>query len=96
MEYGKKFHGYEKYGYKFSINICCGKEIKYNYEWHRWMFYQFGFHIDVENVYDRIKVPVIHFSNDERIECNEDEVIELFNERKKLLDLKRSLKRSKR
>ena len=52
----------KKYGYKFSINICCGKEIKYNYEWHRWMFYQFGFHIDVENVYDRIKVPVIHFS----------------------------------
>ena len=96
----------KKYGYEFSISSGYGKEIsyaildgsivithiKYNYEWHRWMIYQFDFHIDLDNIIDGIKRPVIHFSNDGIIECNEDKLIELFEERKKLLDLYRKKK----
>ena len=68
----------KKYGYEFSISSGYGREIsydildgsivithiKYNYEWHRWMIYQFDFHIDLDNIIDGIKIPVIHFSND--------------------------------
>lgn len=96
----------KKYGYEFSISTGYGREIsyaildgsivithiKYNYEWHRWMIYQFDFHIDLDNIIDGIKRPVIHFSNDGIIECNEDKLIELFEERKKLLELYRSKK----
>ena len=96
----------KKYGYEFSISSGYGREIsydildgsivitriKYNYEWHRWMIYQFDFHIDLDNIVDGIKRPVIHFSNDGIIECNEDKLIELFEERKKLLDLYRAKK----
>lgn len=100
-EYGKKFHGHEKFthnvenilntyckknGYEFSISNGYGREIsyaildgctvitqiKYNHEWNRWIFYYFEFHIDIEDIIDWIKRPVIHFSNDGRIECNED------------------------
>ena len=114
-EYGKNFHGYEKYthnienilnnyckkyNYEFSISTGFSREIsyaildgysiitqlKYNYEWHRWMFYQFEFHIDIENGYDRIKVPVIHFTNDGYTECDEYQLKELFKEREKLLE----------
>ena len=114
-EYGKKFHGYEKYtntiekllnnyckkyDYEFSISDGFGREIsysildgysiitqiKYNYEYHRWLFYQFEFKIDIENGYDRIKVPVIHFANDGYIECDESKLKELFKEREKLLE----------
>ena len=56
------------------------------------MIYQFDFHIDVENIIDGIKRPVIHFSNDGYTECDEDKLIELFEERKKLLDLYRAKK----
>ncbi len=56
------------------------------------MIYQFDFHIDLDNIIDGIKRPVIHFSNDGIIECNEDKLIELFEERKKLLDLYRKKK----
>ena len=45
------------------------------------MIYQFDFHIDLDNIIDGIKRPVIHFSNDGIIECNEDKLIELFEER---------------
>lgn len=93
-------------GYEFSISTGYGREIsyaildgctvitqiKYNHEWNRWLFYYFEFHIDVEDIIDWIKRPVIHFSNDGRIECNEDKVIELFEERKKILELYRSKK----
>ena len=97
--YCKKY-GYEfsikKYGREISYSILDGysviTQIKYNYEWHRWMIYQFDFHIDVDNIIDGIKRPVIHFSNDGSIECNEDKLIELFEERKKLLDLYRAKK----
>ena len=95
----------KKYGYEFSIKnygreisyaILDGysviTQIKYNYEWHRWLFYYFEFHIDVENIIDGINLPVIHFSNDGSIECDEDKLIELFEERKKLLDLYRKKK----
>ena len=95
----------KKYGYDFSITkygreICYAildgsiviTHIKYNYEWHRWMIYQFDFHIVLDNIIDGIKRPVIHFSNDGIIECNEDKLIELFEERKKLLDLYRKKK----
>lgn len=95
----------KKYGYEFSISkdrreICYVildgsiiiTHIKYNYEWHRWMIYQFDFHIDLDNIVDGIKRPVIHFSNDGIIECDEDNLIELFEERKKLLELYRSKK----
>lgn len=96
----------KKYGYGFSISTGYGREIsydildgsivithiKYNYEWNRWMIYQFDFHIDLDNIIDGIKIPVIHFSNDGIIECNEDKLIELFEERKKLLDLYRKNK----
>ena len=96
----------KKYGYEFSISSGYGREIsysildgsivitriKYNYELHRWMIYQFDFHIDLDNIIDGIKRPVIHFSNDGIIECNEDKLIELFEERKKLLDLYRKKK----
>ncbi len=60
------------------------------------MFYHFEFHVDLENIIDGIKRPVIHFSNDGRIECNEDKVIKLFEERKKLLSMigKRRKKKS--
>ena len=58
----------KKYGYEFSIKNY-GREIsyaiidgsiiitriKYNYEWHRWMIYQFDFHIDLDNIIDGIK-----------------------------------------
>ena len=90
----------KKYGYEFSISknkreICYAildgsiviTHIKYNYEWKRWMFYHFEFHIDLDNIVDGIKRPVIHFSNDGYTECDEDKLIELFEERKKLLDL---------
>ena len=54
----------KKYGYEFSISTVYGREIrysildgsivithiKYNYEWHRWMIYQFDFHIDLDNI----------------------------------------------
>lgn len=118
-EYGKTFHGYEKYthnvekllnnyckiyGYEFSIGTGFGREIsycildgysiitqiKYNYEWKRWMFYQFKFKIDIENGYDSIKVPVIHFSNDGYTECDEYKLNELFKEREKLLEVYRN------
>ena len=56
------------------------------------MIYQFDFHIDLDNIIDGIKRPVIHFSNDGIIECNEDKLIKLFEERKKLLDLYRAKK----
>lgn len=96
----------KKYGYEFSISTVYGREIsyaildgsivithiKYNYEWHRWMIYQFDFHINLDNIIDGIKRPVIHFSNDGIIECNEDKLIELFEERKKLLELYRAKK----
>ena len=96
----------KKYGYEFSISTVYGREIsyaildgsivithiKYNYEWHRWMIYQFDFHIDLDNIIDGIKRPVIHFSNDGYTECDEDKLIELFEERKKLLELYRSKK----
>lgn len=96
----------KKYGYEFSISTGYGREIsydildgsivithiKYNHEWNRWLFYYFEFHIDVENIIDGIKRPVIHFSNDGIIECNEDKLIELFEERKKLLELYRAKK----
>lgn len=95
----------KKYGYEFSIKNY-GREIsyaiidgsiiitriKYNYEWHRWMIYQFDFHIDLDDIIDGIKIPVIHLSNDGKIKCDEDKVIELFEERKKLLELYRSKK----
>ena len=95
----------KKYNYEFSIKNY-GREIsyaiidgsiiitriKYNYEWNRWLFYYFEFHIDVENIIDGIKRPVIHFSNDGYTECDEDKLIELFEERKKLLDLYRAKK----
>ena len=95
----------KKCGYEFSIKNC-GRassyaiidgsiiitRIKYNYEWNRWLFYYFEFHIDVENIIDGIKRPVIHFSNDGYTECDEDKLIELFEERKKLLDLYRAKK----
>ena len=84
------------YGREISYAILDGSivitHIKYNYEWHRWMIYQFDFHIDLDNIIDGIKRPVIHFSNDGIIECNEDKLIELFEERKKLLDLYRAKK----
>lgn len=96
----------KKYGYEFSISTGYGREIsydildgsivithiKYNHEWNRWLFYYFEFHIDLENIIDGIKRPVIHFSNDGIIECNEDKLIELFEERKKLLELYRAKK----
>lgn len=95
----------KKYGYEFSIKNY-GREIsyaildgssvithiKYNHEWNRWLFYYFEFHIELDNIIDGIKMPVIHFSNDGIIECNEDKLIELFEERKKLLDLYRAKK----
>ena len=56
------------------------------------MIYQFDFHIDLDNIIDGIKRPVIHFSNDGYTECDEDKLIELFEERKKLLDLYRKKK----
>lgn len=90
----------KKYDYEFSISDGFGREIsysildgfsvitqiKYNYEYHRWLFYQFEFKIDIENGYDRIKVPVIHFTNDGYIECDESKIKELFKEREKLLE----------
>ena len=98
----------KKYGYEFSISSGYESEkeisydildgsivitkITYNHEWHRWMFYYFDFQIDLENIIDGIKRPVIHFSNYRSIECNEDKVIELFEERKKLLELYRAKK----
>ena len=100
----------KKYGYEFSISSGYGREIsydildgsivithiKYNYEWHRWIFYNFSFNIDIDDIIDGIKRPVIHFSNDfsndGSIECDEDKLIELFEERKKLLDLYRAKK----
>lgn len=96
----------KKYGYEFSISSGYGREIsyaildgsivithiKYNYKWNRWLFYYFEFHIDVENIIDGINLPVIHFSNDGIIECNEDKLIELFEERKKMLELYRAKK----
>ena len=95
-----KKNGYEfsitKYGREICYAILDGSivitHIKYNYEWKRWMFYHFEFHIDLDNIVDGIKRPVIHFSNDGSIECNEDKLIELFEERKKLLELYRSKK----
>lgn len=95
-----KKHGYEfsikNYGREISYSILDGSiiitHIKYNYEWHRWMINQFDFHIDLDNIIDGIKRPVIHFSNDGIIKCDEDNLIELFEERKKLLDLYRAKK----
>lgn len=85
-----------KDGREISYAILDGHKvitkIKYNYEWNRWIFIYFEFHIDIENVIDGIKRPVIHFSNDGSIECNEDKLIELFEERKKLLELYRAKK----
>ena len=86
----------KKYGREISYAILDGSiiitHIKYNYEWHRWMINQFDFHIDLDNIIDGIKRPVIHFSNDGYTECDEDKLIELFEERKKLLDLYRKKK----
>lgn len=96
----------KKYGYEFSISTVYGREIsyaildgsiiitqiRYNHEWNKWIFYNFEFHIDIDDIIDGIKIPVIHLSNDGKIECNEDKVIELFEERKKLLELYRSKK----
>ena len=83
------------YGREISYAILDGSiiitHIKYNYEWNRWIFYNFSFNIDIETT-DGIKIPVIHLSNDGIIECNEDKLIELFEERKKLLDLYRKKK----
>ena len=95
----------KKYGYEFSISTGYGREIsyaildgsivitqiRYNHEWNRWIFYNFSFNIDIETT-DGIKIPVIHLSNDGKIECDEDKIIELFEERKKLLELYRSKK----
>ena len=95
----------KKYNYEFSIKNY-GREIsyaiidgsiiitriKYNYEWNRWLFYYIEFQMDVENIIAGIKRPVIHFSNDGYTECDEDKLIELFEERKKLLDLYRAKK----
>lgn len=95
----------KKYGYEFSISTVYGREIsyaildgsivitqiRYNHEWHRWIFYNFSFNIDIETT-DGIKIPVIHLSNDGKIECDENKIIELFEERKKLLELYRSKK----
>lgn len=95
----------KKYGYEFSISTVYGREIsyaildgsivitqiRYNHEWNRWIFYNFSFNIDIETT-DGIKIPVIHLSNDGKIECDENKIIELFEERKKLLELYRSKK----
>ena len=95
----------KKHGYEFNISTGYGREIsyaildgsiviiqiRYNHEWNRWIFYNFSFNIDIETT-DGIKIPVIHLSNDGKIECDEDKVIELFEERKKLLELYRSKK----
>ena len=95
----------KKYGYEFSISTGYGREIsyaildgsivitqiRYNHEWNRWIFYNFSFNIDIETT-DGIKIPVIHLSNDGKIECDENKIIELFEERKKLLELYRSKK----
>ena len=115
-EYGKKFHGYEKYthdienilnnyckkyGYEFSVSTNYGSEIsysildkysvitqiKYNYQVHIWLFYNFTFKIDLDSQVEGIKFPVIHFSNDGYVECNENKVKDLFKERIKLLDV---------
>lgn len=84
------------YGREISYAILDGSiiitHIKYNYEWNRWIFYNFEFHIDIDDIIDGIKIPVIHLSNDGKIECDEDKIIELFEERKKLLELYRSKK----
>lgn len=96
----------KKHGYEFNISTGYGREIsyaildgsiaithiKYNYEWNKWIFYNFEFHIDIDDITDGIKRPVIHLSTDGKIECDEDKVIELFEERKKLLKLYRSKK----
>lgn len=95
----------KKYGYEFSISTVYGREIsyaildgsivitqiRYNHEWNRWIFYNFSFNIDIETT-DGIKIPVIHLNNDGKIECDENKIIELFEERKKLLELYRSKK----
>ena len=89
-EYGKKFHGYEKYthdvenilnnyckknGYEFSISENYGRElcysildkysvitwINYNYGWNKWLFYNFEFHVDIDDI-EGIKKPVLNFS----------------------------------
>ena len=84
------------YGREISYAILDGSivitQIRYNYEWNRWIFYNFSFHIDIDDITDGIKIPVIHLSNDGIIECDEDKLIELFEERKKLLELYRSKK----
>ena len=84
------------YGREISYAILDGSivitQIRYNHEWNRWIFYNFSFHIDIDDIIDGIKIPVIHLSNDGIIECNEDKLIELFEERKKLLELYRSKK----
>lgn len=96
----------KKHGYEFNISTGYGREIsyaildgsiiitqiRYNHEWNRWIFYNFDFHIDLDNIIDGIKIPVIHFSNDGYTECDENKIIELFEERKKLLELYRSKK----
>ena len=95
----------KKHGYEFNISTGHGREIsyaildgsiiitqiRYIYEMQIWLFYNFSFNIDIETT-DGIKIPVIHLSNDGIIECDEDKVIELFEERKKLLELYRSKK----
>ena len=95
----------KKHGYEFNISTGYGREIsyaildgsivitqiRYNHEWNRWIFYNFEFHIDIETT-DGIKIPIIHLSNDGKIECDENKIIELFEERKKLLELYRSKK----
>ena len=96
-----KKHGYEfnistGYGREISYSILDGSivitQIRYNHEWNRWIFYNFEFHIDIDDIIDGIKIPVIHLSNDGKIECDENKIIELFEERKKLLELYRSKK----
>lgn len=95
----------KKHGYEFNISTGDGREIsyaildgsivitqiRYNHEWNRWIFYNFSFNIDIETT-DGIKIPVIDLSYNGKIECNEVKVIELFEERKKLLELYRSKK----
>ena len=95
----------KKHGYEFNISTGYGREIsyaildgsiiitqiRYIYEMQIWLFYNFSFNIDIETTAG-IKIPIIHLSNDGKIECDENKIIELFEERKKLLELYRSKK----
>ena len=67
----------KKNGYEFSISENYGRElcysildkysvitwINYNYGWNKWLFYNFEFHVDIDDI-------------DGYIECDEYKVIE--------------------